>query len=457
MTDALPPGVLIAFYGDDFTGSTDAMEVTATAGLRTVLFTARPDPSDLARFAQYQVIGIAGTARAHDPDWMAANLPATFTTLASLHPRVLQYKVCSTFDSAPEVGSIGKAAELGAQAVPPGWMPAIIGAPQLGRWQAFGNLFAAANGSPFRIDRHPTMSRHPVTPMAEADLSLHLARQTDRAITGIDLADMARGQAADRIAEAQADRAITFIDVADAASQIKAGQLVWDNSVPTVFSPSSSGLQYALVAYWRAEGLIPAEPPALPGPAPVDRLLVLSGSCSPVTAAQIAQAEASGFAAIRLDVCRAARTGQAAGEVRRLLDLIGTTFETHRGVLVYAAKTVDDPAFAALSKMAKTEGIAFGQAQGAIGTALGQIALQAVPRFGLARLVVAGGDTSGRVVETLPVMALEVKHPLSPGAPVCLCHSPEPDFAGLEVVLKGGQLGSADLFLRALTGSPGGA
>ena len=68
MTDSLPEGLLLAFYGDDFTGSTDAMEVTAMAGLRTVLFTAPPSEEDLARFADCRVIGIAGTARARSPE-----------------------------------------------------------------------------------------------------------------------------------------------------------------------------------------------------------------------------------------------------------------------------------------------------------------------------------------------------------------------------------------------------
>ncbi|MFD2857910.1 four-carbon acid sugar kinase family protein [Seohaeicola zhoushanensis] len=90
MTQALPDGVLLAFYGDDFTGSTDAMEVTARAGLRTILFTRRPEQQDLDRFSDYQVIGVAGTARAQGPDWMAQNLPETFAALASLKPKVLQ-------------------------------------------------------------------------------------------------------------------------------------------------------------------------------------------------------------------------------------------------------------------------------------------------------------------------------------------------------------------------------
>lgn len=450
MNRPLPKGVLLAFYGDDFTGSTDAMEVTARAGLRTVLFTHRPSPDELGRFSDYQVIGVAGTARAQGPDWMAKNLPDTFAALASLKPAILQYKVCSTFDSSPETGSIGKATELASDIVPPGWKPSVVGAPQLGRWQVFGNLFASAAGQQYRIDRHPTMSRHPVTPMNEADLRLHISRQTSLPVMGIDLGDMMRGEVTERIAEAKGKGAVTFIDVDGRASQVEAGRLVWENSEETVFSPSSSGLQYALVSFWREAGMIPAEPPEFPPHKAVERLLVVSGSCSPVTADQIGRAEAAGFASVRLDVCQAARPGELEAEVSRVLAEVADRFETHSGVLVFAAKTVDDPAYEALSRMAKDEGIPFADAQDGIGKALGAISRRAVQRFGLARLVVAGGDTSGRVLDALPITALELKHPLSPGAPVCLCHVDDPEFEGLEVVLKGGQLGSSDLFVRAL-------
>ena len=450
MTDKLPSGVLLAFYGDDFTGSTDAMEVTALAGLRTVLFTRNPDAADLAAFADYQVIGIAGTARSRGPEWMETHLPDIFEALASLNPRVLQYKVCSTFDSAPDVGSVGKATELGARTVPPGWIPAVVGAPQLGRWQAFGNLFATAAGVNHRIDRHPTMSRHPVTPMHEADLRLHMAQQTDMEIAGIDLGDMARGLTTVKIAQAQASHAITFIDVVDPASQAEAGRMIWENSANTVFSPGSSGLQYALVAHWRSQGAVEATPPAFPIHARADRLLVLSGSCSPVTADQIAHAEAAGFALIRLDVCKAASPEEAQAEVALVLTKIATAFDGHQAVLVFAARTVDDPAYAALTDFAARRAMPMHQTQSAIGDALGAIALAAVPRFDLKRLVVAGGDTSGRVLEVLPVTALELKHPLAPGAPICHCHVSDPIFEGLEVVLKGGQLGAPDVFVRAL-------
>lgn len=448
--DALPEGVLLAFYGDDFTGSTDAMEVTARAGLRTVLFTGPPSPEDLQAFSDCRVVGVAGTARSRSPEWMERHLAPVLAALASRGPPILQYKVCSTFDSAPEIGSIGKAIELGRRVVPPDWSPSIVGAPQLGRWQVFANLFAAAADSAYRIDRHPTMSRHPVTPMREADLRRHLAEQAPLEPRSVDIGDMARGTAEQRVREARLARAVTFIDVADAASQAEAGRLVWTEREGTLLSASSSGLQYALVAHWRRAGLIDPEPPAFPPPAPVDRLLVLSGSCSPVTARQIALAEEGGFASIRLDVLKATDPAAAGEEAGRILGEVAAAYRQARGVVVFAARTVDDPAFGALARQAGERGVPFGEAQAAIGDLLGRIAAAAMADLGLRRIVVAGGDTSGRVLDHLPVKALELKHPLSPGAPICRCHVEDERHAGLELVLKGGQLGSPDLFLAAL-------
>ncbi|WP_371079435.1 four-carbon acid sugar kinase family protein, partial [Salmonella enterica] len=89
-------------------------------------------------------------------------MPEEFGRLAALGAPIVQYKVCSTFDSSPEVGSIGQAIELGVQHTHAHWSPMVVGAPRLQRYQVFGHLYAAAQGEVWRIDRHPTMSRHPV-------------------------------------------------------------------------------------------------------------------------------------------------------------------------------------------------------------------------------------------------------------------------------------------------------
>ena len=89
---------------------------------------------------------------------------------------IAHYKVCSTFDSAPHVGSIGKAIDLAAPVLGGDWHPLLVAAPPIHRYQLFGNLFATVDGVGYRLDRHPTVSRHPTTPMDEADVRVHLAQ-----------------------------------------------------------------------------------------------------------------------------------------------------------------------------------------------------------------------------------------------------------------------------------------
>jgi uncharacterized protein YgbK (DUF1537 family) len=316
----LPDGLLLSFYGDDYTGSAAVMEVMTFAGLPTVLFLDVPTQAQRARFAGYRAIGIAGVARSKPPAWMEENLPRFYRALAETGAPLAHYKVCSTFDSAPHVGSIGKAIDLGAEILGGAWAPLLVAAPELGRWQVFGQLFAVANGVPYRIDRHPSMARHPVTPMDEADVRLHLGRQTRRAIGLVDVLALQRGAAADALAGARAaGAAIVAVDGLDEQTLAAAGRLIWENRAAAPFVVGSQGIQYALIAYWRAVGLL-ARDVAVPRAKARDRIAVVSGSCSPVTAAQIAHAEAHGFAAIRLDATRAVSENAWGDEVGRAAD-----------------------------------------------------------------------------------------------------------------------------------------
>ena len=147
---------VFSFYGDDFTGSTDALEALAESGVETVLFLRTPDEDDLRQFGACRAIGIAGDSRSRSPEWMRSNLPAVFERLREIGAPVVQYKVCSTFDSSPEAGSIGCALEIGQDIFGVPWVPVVPAAPLLGRYVVFGNLFAAGGGAIHRIDRHPT-------------------------------------------------------------------------------------------------------------------------------------------------------------------------------------------------------------------------------------------------------------------------------------------------------------
>jgi uncharacterized protein YgbK (DUF1537 family) len=335
-----------------------------------------------------------------------------------------------------------------------------VGAPRLKRYQLFGHLFAAgADGvgkvAVHRIDRHPTMSRHPVTPMTESDLRLHLAQQTQRRIELIDLSQLADGLGAARVAALQGDdQPVVMIDVADTASQIEAGRLVWENRGTTgqaVFSASSSGLQYALAAYWRQQGLIPATP-SLPQAKAVRCIAVVSGSCSPVSATQIQWARANGFHVERLDIAKALDPHQAAAEIERLVT--GAVAAIAQGIspLVFSAEGPDDFAVLGFDTVAAQFQLSKGDATSRVGNVLAETMLQILNKSGVHRIVVAGGDSSGAVGSHLGIRALTVEAGMAPGVPLCRAWSDDPARDGLEVALKGGQLGGASFYGQVRSG-----
>lgn len=431
------PPLALAYYGDDFTGSTDVMEVLTWAGLPTVLFVEPPDEKRLARFPAARAVGIAGDSRSRGPQWMSERLPAIFERLKALGAPLNHYKVCSTFDSSPETGSIGRALEIGQDVFETPWSAVVVGAPQLARYQAFGNLFAAAGDETHRLDRHPTMSRHPVTPMDEADLRRHLARQTGRRSALVDLLAMrsGRGDAVLDDAVAAGARAV-FLDVLDAATQVEAGRIVWERRpAEQTFTVSSSGLQYALVAYWRSVGELPPAG-ASPTAGKVDRIAVVSGSCSPETEASIRWALEQGYAGVRLDARETAR-----GRIDAALAEALAASAAGRSVVLYSSLGPDDAGFVE----------AAGTFQEELGRQTGRLLATLLERSGIRRAIVCGGDTSSHAVRELSFFALTAVAPASPGSPLCRAWA-DGAADGLEIVLKGGQRGGPEFFEEVRTG-----
>jgi uncharacterized protein YgbK (DUF1537 family) len=443
---AWPAGLLLAYYGDDFTGSTDAMEAMTAAGVPTVLFLDTPRPESLARFPDARCVGLAGSSRGRSPQWMELELPRAFDALARLGAPILHYKVCSTFDSSPTIGSIGRAIDIGVPMMGARWSPTIVGAPRLKRYQAFGNLFAAVDGVGYRLDRHPTMSRHPVTPMAEADLRRHLALQTGRPIELVDMVQLRQCTAEARVRQLQGDAApVVMIDVLDEETLQAAGQLVWDQRGEGLFTASSSGLQYALAAHWRAQGLLPREP-SLPAAAPVPSIAAVSGSCSPVTAAQIRWARANGFHTERLHLAAALDERRRGDEIARVVQVSTKALRQGRSTVVFSAEGPDDACVTGFDEIARACGLARPDAARQVGAALAEVMRRLLDDVDLQRVVVAGGDSSGEVASALGIQALTVSAGMAPGAPLCRAWSDASRRDGIEIVLKGGQMGDAGFF-----------
>jgi len=326
--------------------------------------------------------------------------------------------------------------------------------PRLGRYQAFGHLFAVARGEGHRLDRHPTMARHPVTPMGESDLRRHLGAQTDRRLALVDFTQLKRGAGDEALTAACANRdaggdagggvPVVFIDVLDDETLRAAGRLVWERRGGGVFTASSSGLEYALTAHWQAIGLV-APPQPLPATGPADRIAVVSGSCSPGTAAQIAWAEGHGFALHRLDVPRLLADEDA--EIARALDGASAALARGASPIVYTAAGPDDPAVNDFAAHAAAAGMDRTEAARRTGQALARVMRGLLDRVpALRRIAVAGGDSSGEVAAALGVQALTMSARLVPGGPLCRAWSPDPARDGLELVLKGGQVGPDDFF-----------
>jgi uncharacterized protein YgbK (DUF1537 family) len=420
---------LISYYGDDFTGSTDVMEALASNGVETVLFLERPDDALLSRFATARAFGLAGTSRSETPEWMDSHLRRAFEWLKTLDAELCHYKVCSTFDSAPGIGNIGRAIELGRAVFGETTVPLIVGAPQIRRYTAFGQLFAAYQGQNYRIDRHPVMSRHPVTPMGEADILKHLARQTDLSSALVDNVAISGTFGG-------TDAAILLLDVLDAAMQAAAGNLLWNQlRRESRFVCGSSGVEYALIHAWRAAGLI-GERPSFGDASPVDRIAVVSGSVSPTTERQIRHALDDGFDGIALDPV--ALSGDEAGSaIAQAIEAALNILSGGKSVLLYTA----------LGPSADRGGeLGASGSRHRIGQALGRIQRELVARAGLTRAVVAGGDTSSHALGEMGISALTLKMPLpqTPGSPLCIAHGDQAD--GLEIALKGGQVGGDDYF-----------
>src|SRR5579862_9158812 len=124
--------LLLAFYGDDFTGSTDALEFLARAGIRAVLFIEPPTPTQLAHYPGIQAVGVAGLTRSLPTAALEAELRPAFAALRALGAEHVHYKICSTFDSSPAIGSIGRVMEVAAKLFPAPFIPLLAAAPALG-------------------------------------------------------------------------------------------------------------------------------------------------------------------------------------------------------------------------------------------------------------------------------------------------------------------------------------
>lgn len=424
------------WYGDDFTGASDTLATLASAGLRTLLFTRVPEAAQVARAGPLDAVGIAGTARALAPAAMREELAPVADFFAALRPPITHYKCCSTFDSAPNVGNLSVGLQALRRDAHQAVVPIVGGQPSLGRFCAFGELYATAapDGEVHRIDRHPTMRRHPVTPMHEADLRRHLAAQGLGAVASIDLRrlDDASDAALDAAFDACGDGAVLF-DTTRHAHLARIGRLLWQRAERApLLALGASSMAQALVAHWQSQGLAPGV--AAPVPAAAGPVFLLAGSLSPVTAVQTRAA--SSYEPIEI------HAPALVGDESRINTLAARCAERLR----------DGRSVLALTRTAPGDATPPLAVADACARLLARV-LERAPQ--LRRVGVAGGDTSSFALRALGPWALSWAGSLAAGVPLLRAHADDPALDGLEVMLKGGQMGPPDVFERLLRGTGG--
>jgi len=412
---------------DDITGASDLAALVARSGaavsLRIGLPAADPDPTELA-----EVEVIALKIRSIPADQAVAAAMAARDWLIRAGAARLYWKYCSTFDSTAQ-GNIGPVAQAllaaGTDAGAGAHTLHAPGFPENGRRVFMGNLF---------VGRQPLaespMRDHPLNPMRDSDLTRLLSAQLGQAVGLVDWPTIAAGP--DAIAAAigagPAHLIADTIRDEDLAALAQAGA-----GLPLLCGGSAFAAQ--LPAVLRARGELPQASPGNIPDLPGGPALVLSGSCSAMTRRQVA-AFAPLVPTLRLDPLRLAETGPAEA-VAWVRAQTGTA-------LVHAAAQPDQVA-------AAQDALGVERAGNLVEEALSAAAAAGRAR-GVTRFVVAGGESSGAVVQALGVSGLQIGAEIAPGVPWCVARDREGPFA---ITLKSGNFGAEDFFARALRLSGG--
>lgn len=436
---------LVGFYGDDFTGSSENLAQFHRNGLKTRLFLKVP-PIDVLTVAakDLDVVGFAGTARALDNSQIMPEVAPALQALRALGCTFVQYKICSTFDSAPDVGNFAYVAEQMVEGDGDVDLFVLAATPDFGRYTAFGNHYAKFGSDVVRLDRHPSMSNHPRTPMKEADLREHLSKLCTRAFSNIHVTDIRGRDLKSRYAKLLNDKIGVIFDGIDNSDLEIVAEAVWErHKERPVFAIAAQGLAQLLGKHL-ARQKVPGELIEVRTTiAPASNLLVLSGSCAIQTGKQIDAAERSGWATIELNPRELADSDAVARKVDELKPRILENLTSGRPTIVFTARgnDMDREAFEDVPPHL-------------IGEAYANLMIAARKEARTQRVVLAGGDSSSYAVRKSDADSLTIKvfDRVQHGH---LCELMGGGLDGLEVLLKGGQVGDDDYFIRVLNGTEG--
>jgi uncharacterized protein YgbK (DUF1537 family) len=420
-------GILLGCIADDYTGASDLANTITKAGLRTIQTIGLPE-EDLPT-SNVDAVVISLKSRSIDAAKAITKSKQADCWLRANGANHVLFKICSTFDST-DAGNIGPVmdalkAETGDDIVVV--TPAF---PETHRTVYFGNLFVGhvpLNESPLKD--------HPLNPMYDANLLRVLARQSRSKIGLIDFPTVRRGSEAIRSRLTSLARDGIGAAIVDAIQDEDLEPIALA-ALDAKLSVGASGLGLGLARVLvhrgvKAASRLTAFDKPVGGPA-----VCLAGSCSQATLAQIFEAEK------RMPVLRlsAEKLIKATTEVERAISWAATNMEK-TPVLISTGSSPDD-----LKALQSSYGVT---ASGhAIEQSLATIAEQLVER-GLRRLIVAGGETSGAIVDRLKIKAFLVGDEIAPGVPILRSiGSPSREMA---VALKSGNFGNADFFEKALS------
>ena len=439
--------LLLGCIADDFTGATDLANNLVRQGLRTVQTIGVPDAD--AEPVDADAVVVALKSRTMAPAEAVAQSLAALQWLKGQGVQQVYFKYCSTFDSTP-AGNIGPVTDALLDALHGPGLGLTIACPAFpdnGRTVFKGHLFV---GDVLLSDSG--MRDHPLTPMTDANLVRVMQAQTRRRVGLVAQDVVARGAAAirQRLDELRAQGVgVAVVDAVANADLMAIGQALAGMPLVT----AGSGIAIGLPQNWRdqlgsqlGDGQRAAQLPPASG-----AQAVVSGSCSQATNAQVQQFIQTGRPAFAVDPLAIAAGNDVVGQaLAALRPALGEGRGPGNGpVLAYATA---EPA--AVKAVQAQLGVA--RAGELVEAALSRIALGLV-QAGARQLVVAGGETSGAVVQALGVQRMAIGPQIDPGVPWTAVRSPACPGQPLHLALKSGNFGSVDFFTKAfgLLASPG--
>ncbi len=415
--------MILGVIADDFTGATDVASMLVRAGMHTVQVLGVPDGGLPEADA---VVVALKTRTIPAPDAVEQSLLA-LKALQAAGARQIYFKYCSTFDSTAK-GNIGPVTDALMAALDTSFTIACPAFPENGRTIFRGYLFVGDE-----LLSESGMRHHPLTPMTDANLVRVLQAQTGRKV-GLLRYDALQGDAAGRIAALQDEGA--EIAVADALSNsdlLALAEACAELPLVTAGSGVALGLPSAYQRRgWFEPSASAAQLDVVAGPA-----AIVSGSCSEATNAQVKNWLAAGRPAIALDPIALHHGGQS---VEQLLGA-ALAAQASAPVLVYATSGPERVKEIQLALGVEAAGTLVESALAAIAAGL--------VRAGVRRLVVAGGETSGAVVQALGVQQLRIGPAICPGVPWTQARLAQGGDA-LLLALKSGNFGGPDFFAEAL-------